>query len=372
MQRSLFCRWGILGAAEIARKNWQAIRRAPNATLVAVASRSVPRCRQFLDECQKHVPFDPPPAACGSYEELLASDQVDAVYIPLPTTIRKGWAIRAAEAGKHVLLEKPVGASVQDVREILAACRQNDVQFMDGVMFMHSRRLDRIREVLADGRSVGTLKRITSQFADGEASAASFADNIRARSELEPFGCLGDLGWYSIRFALWAMNWELPVRVAGHVLDEYRHPASPAAVPTDFSAELFFADGVSANFYCSFTAQIQQWAHLGGTLGALWVPDFVLPRNGSELVFDALSPTFRIQGCDFVMEDPLRRFAVQEPSHGAEGSQEANMFSRFSQLVLSGRTDESWGDAALKTQQVLDACLHSARSGGQVVELAGD
>ena len=370
MQKTI-CRWGIVGTAGIARKNWLAIRNAPNCTLTAVASRNIDRCRQFIDECQRQSAFDPPPLAFASYEELLASDFVDAVYIPLPTGVRKPWAIRAAEAGKHVLVEKPVGATSEDVREILAACRQSNVQFMDGVMFMHSRRLERIREILADGQTVGTLKRITLQFADREASSESFAGNIRARSELEPLGCLGDLGWYNIRFSLWAMNWELPVRVAGHVLGEYRHPASREAVPTDFSAEMFFSNGVSAGFYCSFVTQIQQWVNLGGTKGSLCVPDFVLPRSGAELVFESSNPVFSVRGCDFIMEEHTQRFTVAEHSHSAEDAQETNMFRRFGELVLSGHPDYCWAEMALKTQQVLDACLQSARSGGCVIELSG-
>ena len=115
------CRWGILGAADIARKNWQAIRNASNCTLTAVASRDLEKCRRFVAQCQSHVPFSPPPQVCGSYEELLSLDGVDAVYIPLPTVVRKQWAIRAAEAGKHVLVEKPVGATADDVREIVEA-----------------------------------------------------------------------------------------------------------------------------------------------------------------------------------------------------------------------------------------------------------
>src|SRR5688500_8784269 len=103
------CRWGILGAANIARKNWKAIRNAENATLVAVASRSRERAAQFIDECQGSAPFATAPAACASYEELLARKDVDAVYIPLPTGIRKEWVIRTAQAGKHVLCEKPCG-----------------------------------------------------------------------------------------------------------------------------------------------------------------------------------------------------------------------------------------------------------------------
>ena len=134
-------------------------------------------------------------AGLGSYEELLASDAVDAVYMPLPTAVRKDWVIRAAEAGKHVLVEKPAGVTAADVREILAACRRNGVQFMDGVMFMHSRRMESIRE-----HSRRRPKRRPTQ-ADYFAfhlrgGDEFFANNIRAHSDLEPLGCLGDLGWY--------------------------------------------------------------------------------------------------------------------------------------------------------------------------------
>src|SRR5215831_18403407 len=103
------CRWGILGTANIARKNWKAMRHAGNAALVAVASRERGRAQRFIDECQAFVPLPQAPAACGSYEELLGRKDVDAVYIPLPTGMRKEWVVRAAQAGKHVLCEKPCG-----------------------------------------------------------------------------------------------------------------------------------------------------------------------------------------------------------------------------------------------------------------------
>jgi predicted dehydrogenase len=364
------CRWGILGTAEIARKNWKAIFNAENCTLMAVASRNIERCRWFINHCQRYAPFDPPPRAFGSYEELLASDAVDAVYIPLPTVLRKPWVIRAAEAGKHVLVEKPVGATADDVREILAACRRNRVQFMDGVMFMHSRRLEKIREVLGDGESVGVLKRIASHFtyAPGE---EFYTKDIRAHSQLEPLGCLGDLGWYNIRFTLWVMDWKLPLRVAGHMLAECRRPDSPAPVPADFSAELFFDGGVSASFYCSFLTENQQFAVLGGTKGSIYVSDFVLPWFGAEVAFAVSNPVHRILGCDFNMEDHRRHLAVREYSNSAQEAQETNMFRRFAELALSGRPDDRWGEMALKTQQVLDACLRSARSGGGVIDLSG-
>jgi predicted dehydrogenase len=366
--REKTCRWGILGTAEIARKNWQAIRHAPNCTLTAVASRDLDRCRRFVGLCQGHVPFDPPPRCYASYEELLAAADVDAVYLPLPTGVRKPWAIRAAEAGKHVLVEKPVGATADDVREILAACRRAGVQFMDGVMFMHSRRQDRIREVLTDGRSIGQLKRIVSQFSFG-AGDDFFAGNIRATSALEPLGCLGDLGWYNIRFALWVLDGMLPLRLCAHELATRRRPDSPATVPADFSAELFFPGDVSASFYCSFLAENQQWANVSGTKGYLHIPDFVLPYYGAEVAFDVSNLVFSIAGCDFNMEEHTRRCAVSEYSNSAPGAQESRMFERFAELALSGQPDPYWGQIALKTQQVVDACLRSARSEGQMVEV---
>jgi predicted dehydrogenase len=202
------CRGGILGAAQVAHKNWKAIRNAGNCELVAVASRDLPRARQFVAECQADAPLARAPRAVGSYEELLADPSIDAVYLPLPTLARKPWAIRAAEAGKHVLCEKPVGRDASDVQEIVDACRKNRVQFMDGVMFMHSRRLDAMRQVLDDGQSVGRIKRIMSQFSFG-GSDEFLRENIRMNSRLEPLGCLalsgqpdpvwGQLSWKTQR-----------------------------------------------------------------------------------------------------------------------------------------------------------------------------
>jgi len=359
------CRWGILGAAEIARKNWQAIRNAGNCRLTAVASRDREKGRRFVAECQHHAPMDPPPALCASYEELLARSDVDAVYVPLPTGVRKAWLLRAAAAGKHVLSEKPTGTCAGDVREILDACRQHRVQFMDGVMFRHSRRLDRIREVLDDGQSVGQVKRIASHFTCA-VPEEFYSRDIRAHSALEPSGCLGDLGWYCIVFTLWAMNWRLPTKAVGHLLAERGRPDSQGPTPTDFSAELFFPAGVSASFYCSFLAENQQWANIGGTKGFVHVPDFVLPYYGSEVAFEVTNDVFRLSGCDFNMENHSRRIAIPEYSHRTENAQEAQMFRRFAELAISGKPDASWGEQSLKTQQVLDACLESARRGATV------
>src|SRR4029434_7034550 len=90
-------RWGVLSTAEIARKNWKAIRNSGNGIVTAVASRDAERSRRFIAECQTQAAFDAAPHAFGNYESLLASKDVDAVYIPLPTGLCKEWVIRAAE-----------------------------------------------------------------------------------------------------------------------------------------------------------------------------------------------------------------------------------------------------------------------------------
>lgn len=363
------CRWGILGTAGIARKNWKAIWNSGNGQLTAVASRSPERAKQYISECQAFVPFDPAPRPIGSYEELINSDAVDAIYIPLPTGIRKEWTIRAAEAGKHVLAEKPVGATVADVQEILAACKRHNVQFMDGVMFMHSRRMEGMRTALDDGKSVGKLRRISSHFSF-HAPDEFLKSNIRVHSGLEPLGCLGDLGWYNIRFSLFAMNYQMPQRVSGRILAETRHPENADSVPLEFSGELFFADGVSANFYCSFQTENQQWAQVSGTKGYMYLPDFVLPFFGGESAFQICNHVFHQRGCDFNMREHTRRVAVSEYSNGEENSQETNLFRNFASLAMSGKTDPFWGDVALKTQQVLEACLVSARNDGKIVDVS--
>jgi predicted dehydrogenase len=366
--KSDVCRWGILGTANIARKNWQAIRFAPNCTLTTVASRQIDRSRQFVAECQSHAPFPQPPRCLGSYEELLRSDDVDAVYIPLPTVVRKAWAVEAAKAGKHILVEKPVGATESDVREIVSACEANRVQFMDGVMFMHSERLQQLRSVLDDEVSIGSVERITSEFTFG-ATPQFFAENIRATSDLEPLGCLGDLGWYNIRFALWVMRWSMPLRVRGQILAARQRPGSPEPVPVDFSAELAFP-GASASFYCSFITQIQQWASIAGPTGSLHISDFVLPWHGSELAWELSQPVFYLRGCDFHMERHVRRSAVREHSNSDPSAQESRMFTHFAELVKRGTPDAFWADIAIKTQRVTDACLASAHQDGQLVDVA--
>lgn len=358
-----------MSTASIARKYWQALQLAENCRVVAVASRDRARSEQYIDECQAAAPFPQRPEACGSYEELLGRNDIDAVYIPVPTGMRKEWVIKAAQAGKHVLAEKPSAPSAADLEEMLAACREHNVQYMDGVMFMHSRRLDLIRQTLDDGHSVGPLKRIAVQFSF-RAPEDFLQSNIRVDSRLEPLGCLGDLGWYTIRMILWAMNYELPDRVCGHMLSELSRPGSPGRVPGEFSAELFFRGGVSASMYCSFLTENQQWANFSGEKGYIHLRDFVLPFYGSEVGFDVANSYFHVDGCTFNMEPRIRHVALAEYSNTMPNAQETNLVRNFAKLALSGKPDEAWPRRSLLTQQVLDACLASALAGGKEVTLS--
>jgi predicted dehydrogenase len=359
-------RWGILGTANIARKNWKAMRLAGNSVITAVASRDLAKAQRFIDDCQSEVPFPTAPAAC-TYEQLLARPDVDAVYNPLPTGIRTEWVIKTANAGKHVLCEKPCGVHAGELRSILDACRANRVQFMDGVMFMHSARLPLLRQVLDDGETVGDLRRVATQFCFS-APEEFMKTNIRVSDTLEPLGALGDLGWYNIRFTLFALKYQLPERVTGRILHEHGTGARP--VPMEFSGELFFPGGATASFYCSFRTENHQWAHISGSRGSVFVPDFVLPFYGCESAFEANRPLFAAAGCTFRMESHPVRYAVSEYSEGAENAQEVNMIRTFSNLVLGGKPDPTWGEIALKTQVTMDACLHSAHQNGKPIEVS--
>lgn len=359
-------RWGFLSTAQIARKNWKAIRNSGNSIVSAVASREIERSRQFIAECQSDTPMEVCPKPLGSYEELLASNEVDAVYVPLPTGLRKEWVIRAAEAGKHVVCEKPCASNAADLREMLHACQRNRVQFMDGVMFMHSRRLDRMRDILTDGVSVGPVKRITSAFSFA-GDEDFFSKNIRTDGVLEPYGCLGDLGWYNIRLALWVMNEQMPKSVTGRLLAQTGARKDAPPVPSEFSGELFFESGVSSGFYCSFQTHDEQWAIINGAKGYLRLSDFVVPFFGSEVAFDLNNTELKVTGCEFSMEPHERRIAIPEYSNSHATAQETNLFRNFAAQVLLGTLNDRWPEIALKTQRVMHACFESAHNQSRLV-----
>lgn len=345
---------GFLSTAGIGKKNWKAIFHSGNSVVAAVASRSAPKSREFIDECQREFAFADQPVALGSYEELLTAKEVDAIYFPVPTALRAGLVRRAAENGKHILCEKPCAASLAELEEMLAACRQNRVQFLDGVMFMHSPRLACVRTVLDDNQSVGAIRRISSAFSfySGE---AFFKNNIRVNGALEPAGCLGDLGWYSIRFSLWTLQWQLPQAVMGKVLSQSENRPDRPAAPTEFAAQLYYPGGVTIEFYCSFLAAKQQWVQVSGQKGWVRLPDFVHP-------FDSYEPAFEVNEKFVTVNGEAKCPPGIDPmTMGHAYSQDTRMWRNFANQIFSGELNEEWPMWAAKTQRVLDACLESAR-----------
>lgn len=354
----------MLGTAGIGRKNWMSIYQSGNGQVAGVASRNQDKAQAYIDECQRDAQFTTPPVAFGSYQSMLDSDQIDAVYIPLPTGTRKEWVIAAAQAGKHILCEKPCAINADDLAEMLDVCRENQVQFMDGVMFMHSQRLPQVLDALQDTGRMGQLNRIAGQFSF-RAPDEFFRENIRSQTDLEPHGCLGDLGWYLIRFALLACDNTLPTWVSARTL---KQQSDQSPIPTDYEFSLGFLKNqqqVTTHFYCSFLTHHQQWVHCSGTEGTLRVQDFVLPYEGNQSVAYSEVCDFQQNGCHFIMKFDQQTLVASEASHAAPDAQEARMFARMGQIVASGQTESYWPEIAMKTQQIMDACRMAEQTPGQ-------
>jgi predicted dehydrogenase len=115
-------------------------------------------------------------------------------------SMKKEWAIKALQAGKHVVIEKPVGLSAAEFQEMLDVAYAQKKFILDGTMFNHHGRTDSVLECVADEEKFGTLNRIESSFTF-MSDAAFQESNIRARKDGDPQGCVGDLGWYCIRYA---------------------------------------------------------------------------------------------------------------------------------------------------------------------------
>ena len=359
-------RWGFLSTAAIARKNWKAIRLSGNGRVSAVASRSESKAQAFINECSAEVPQPADVAAVGSYEQLIQRDDVDVIYIPLPTGLRKEWVVAAAQAGKHVLCEKPVAINLQDAEEMVDACAAAGVQFMDGVMFDHSKRLAEICETLRSGEAIGKLRRISTHFSfSGDDSFQQ--SNIRTDSILEPHGCLGDLGWYCIRMTLWAAGLQTPTHVSARTITPLKGKDSQGEVPGEFSAELQFKDGLSAAFYCSFLTSNQQTVLLSGDDGYLTVDDFVLPYYDAEASWAEHCHVLEIDNCRWNFRRHSQHKAVAEYPSGEPNASEVNMVRRLGECIREQRLDPRYPELTVKTQRILDACRRSDAANGELI-----
>lgn len=183
-------RWGILGSASIAVESViPGLQQSELNEVTAIASRDEDKAKQTADQ----LGID---KAYGSYEALLADDSIDAVYIPLPNHLHREWTIRAAEAGKHILCEKPLALTEQEAQEMVQACADAGVQLAEAFMYRHHPRYDQIRDIIASGE-IGEIRGIHSTFSFNNSTASG---NVRFRRDWGG-GALYDIGCYSISVA---------------------------------------------------------------------------------------------------------------------------------------------------------------------------
>ena len=241
-------KWGLLSTARINRRLIPAIRAAERAELLAVASRSQARAAAYATE------WDIPRAHAG-YQALLDDPEVDAIYISLPNSLHAEWAVRAAQAGKHVLCEKPLALSVDECDQIIAAAQVAGVVAMEAVMYLHHPMLYKARELIQDG-AVGQVKLVRGAFT---VSLDRPAD-VRWKPELGG-GALWDIGSYPISLIRWMVG--EPDQVFGW------QTLSDGGVDETFAGLLRYGDGVLGVFDCGFRSPFRVQAEVAGTSGRL-------------------------------------------------------------------------------------------------------
>ena len=272
-------RWGVLGYARIAQLNViPAILSATNSELHAIASRDETK----LTEARQR--FNPAKTYAG-YEALLRDPEIDAVYIPLPNAHHREWTIRAAEHGKPILCEKPLGLNAAEVRDMIAACTANQVTLMEAFMYRYTDRVARVIEVIRSG-VLGEIKFINASFR----FPLDRPDSIKWNPALGG-GALYDIGCYPINFIGLIAD-----EMAGRPGSGITRPESVAAecvhergIDVSFSGLLRYSSGLVATAQCGFNTQKRVCAEIIGTKGLLEIP---------ETYFDNAGPLTLITGED--------------------------------------------------------------------------
>ena len=328
-------RWGILGTADIASTVAQAIQRCDGSTVAGVASRD-------RDKAQAWATRFGVPHAWGSYEELLASGEVDVVYVPLPNSLHAEWTLRALARGLPVLCEKPLATRAAEVQQIAAAATAVQLPVAEGFMYRFHPIWDEVRSLLAAGR-IGPLSTLEATFT----FRLDEPDSIVSSAALGG-GALLDVGCYAVHAARWLAGAE-PRRVSAFA-------RFIGGVDQTMVGVLDFPNGVLARFETSIGNTERHRVALHGTHGSLvlrepWLPltneaAIVLRRHGA--------PDERIvpESC---RSGPIDLY-LREVAHFA--------------AVVRGRAAPLWPlEDALGNARALDALATSARE-GRVVEIA--
>jgi xylose dehydrogenase (NAD/NADP) len=265
-------RWGILGAARINRSIIPALRAAAGHTLEAIASRDAERAAAYAGEWRI-------PRSFGGYEALLADPDIDAVYIPLPNHLHAEWAVRAADAGKHVLCEKPLALSVAEVDRIAAAAAAAHVHVAEAFMYRHHPQTQAVQELVAGG-AIGTLRFVRGCFS----FTLDRPGDVRFDAA-KGGGALWDVGCYPISYARTIVGAEPESVQAVAVM-------GPTHVDMSVGAVLRFPGNVLALVDASFVAPFRTEIEVVGSGGTIRVThpfkpgerETVLVLRGDEIL----------------------------------------------------------------------------------------
>ncbi|MGB1287537.1 MAG: Gfo/Idh/MocA family protein [Aggregatilineales bacterium] len=251
-------KWGVLSTAGIGRKRViPAIQQSNNGIVHAVASRNLDSARLFADKLDI-------PVAYGSYEELLTDPDIDAIYNPLPNSMHAEWSIKAAEAGKPMLCEKPLASNTDEAQKMVDAFAGRDILFAEAFMYRFHPQTVRVKQLLDEG-TIGTLQGIMAAFT----FPVQDESNIRLNVDLAG-GSLMDVGCYCVN-VIRLMTGAEPVSVQAFA-------NMHNGVDESLTGILKFESGVLAHFDSSLRSSYNHMYQLRGTKGRILVEEAFVPQ----------------------------------------------------------------------------------------------
>ena len=319
-------KWGIISTADINRKVIPGAHASDKVDLVAVASRDQARADAYAKEWEI-------PQAFGSYDDLLADPKIEAVYISLPNTLHCEWSIRALEAGKHVLCEKPLSRHPDEVTAAFDAADRTGRLLSEAFMYRHNPQTKRLQELVANG-AIGELRVVRSVFS----YSLYDEDNIRLRTDVEG-GALMDVGCYNVSGSR-LLGGE-PERAIGEAW------FGPSGTDWVFAGTLRFPANVIATFHCGTALPDQDELEAIGSEGSLFLDD---PWHCNNPVIE-LRRDGKVERIELEHQDSYR-LELENLSDAIRGEGE----------LLLGRED------ALGQARTLEA-LHESATGGSPVSL---
>jgi D-xylose 1-dehydrogenase (NADP+, D-xylono-1,5-lactone-forming) len=244
--------WGVLGAARINQSVLEGAALAEGASVVAIAARDRARAQAQADQFGIGTVY-------GSYDELLADPEVEAVYIPLPNSLHVEWSVRALEGGKHVLCEKPLARTEAEARRAFAAARAADRLLMEAFMWRHTPQTRKLGELLSEG-AVGALRMVRATFG----FKLERAGDVRLSRELQG-GALMDVGCYCVSAVRLAAGEPVHVRA-----EQVR---GGDGVDVRLAATMRFAGDVLGVIDCALDAPVGHRLTIVGEAGELVLED---------------------------------------------------------------------------------------------------